>query len=153
MATFFQRNTSYVLLIDKDEQFRKHLETFLVNKKIIIVGSFDDDESIAGQQLSAVPNLAILEFKNDIDRTAAAVRRLKEVFHAIKIIINSSINDGLSINNTLEIEANALIYKGISGGDSILRAIKAVIEGRSFLSRPQTLYKSAHGEFNELLKP
>lgn len=127
-----------LLIVDDHVMVRKGLVELLeAYDDLDIIGEAGDGEMALIQCKSDIPDVILMDLVMPHMNGIAATRRIREIYPQIRIIILTSFNDEIYVQDALEVGVAGYLMKNISG-DDLANAIRRVHAGQSTLSPEAT---------------
>ena len=122
------------LIVDDYEPWRRFLRlTFLADERLQIIGEATDGLEAVRKGRELQPDLIILDIGLPAMNGIEAARILREVSPKSKIVVVSENRSPEILQEVLRIGASGYVLK-LDAGRELLPALKAVLEGRQFVS-------------------
>lgn len=121
--------SSNIILIGEADIFREALRHVLALGDFRIVGDFGSVAALAPDPVDPKPDLAVM-LSLPVD--AAEVRRLHEMWPAIRVVALGSAGEGLALSKSVEAGVDAVLLKDTSI-EVLLQSLRLVVMGQSIL--------------------
>lgn len=123
-----------ILVVDDHEPWRRFIRSMLENEaNLQVIGEASDGLQAIQQARKLRPDLVLLDIGLPTLNGIEAAKRISKLSPKTKIIIVSENRSSDIIGAALSMGARGYVVKS-DGGTKLLSAIKAVLEGKRFLS-------------------
>ena len=123
-----------VLLADDHQMIRTGLRLVVEQQPdLVVVGEADDGKQAVAHATSLRPDVVVMDIAMPILNGIEAARQIKGIDPKAAVIMLSMHSDESYVLRALRAGASAYLLKDSAAGD-LVRAIRAVVEGKSFFS-------------------
>ncbi len=126
-----------VLLVDDHEIVRRGLALFLEGfEDMQLVGQAGDGEEAVRLCGEVQPDVALMDLVMPMMDGPAAIRRIRELYPAVKVVALTTFRDKELVHSTLQAGAVGFLYKDASV-DELAGAIRRAYRGDAVMLAPQ----------------
>jgi two-component system NarL family response regulator len=145
--------TIRLMLADDHRMFREALCIPLVAEAdmAVVAEASTGEETLAGVA-EHLPDVLLLDIALPDIKGIEVARRVAKRFPAVRIVALSGYSDRLFVEEMLKAGALAYVLKS-AGADELIMAIRAVMDGHSFLSPELTMARAGDVHLGEAVSP